>query len=165
MIPRKPSPRRVRLRRKRAIVCCEEARETISARLDGEQPPFSAPSLEAHLVACQACQDFESAVLAIGRRLSLRASRPVPADLVETLVALMGPPPRPILVPLGRRRSGTGSGFGHGPTVRWAAAILPAALAATAISFGVGSHPRLVPTRPPSPCTIGLIARHLPRVG
>ena len=101
MIPRDPRPRRVRLRRKRAILCCDEAREAISARLDGERPPFPAPSLDAHLVACQACRDFESAVLAIGRRLSLRASRPVPDDLVETLVALMGPPPRPILYPWG----------------------------------------------------------------
>jgi hypothetical protein len=165
VIPRGSRRRRIRLGRKRAIVSCEEAREAISARLDGEQPPFSAASLDAHIVLCQPCREFEGAALAIGRRLRLRARRPVPDDLVETLVSLMSPPPRPILVPLGRRRSGAGSGFGYAHTARWAAAILPAALAATAISFGVGSHPRLVPTRPPSPCTVGLIARHLPRVG
>ncbi len=165
VIPRGARPRRVRLRIKRAIVGCEEAREAISARLDGEQSPFPVGPLDAHVVLCEACRDFEAAALAIGRRLSLRASRPVPDDLVETLVALMGPPQRPILVPLGRRRPGTGSGFGYGPTVRWAAAMLPAVVAAAAFSFGVGSHPRLVPTRPPSPCTIGLIARHIPPAG
>ena len=121
MIPRDPSPRRVRLRTKRVIVGCEEAREAISARFDGEQPPFPAPSLDAHLVACQACRDFESAVPAIGRPLSLRASRAVPDDLVETLVALMSPPPRPMFgTP---RAAPVGYGLGlrvlsHGPMGR-----------------------------------------------
>ena len=163
VIPRDRRPRPLRSRKKRAIVSCDEAREAISARLDGERPPFPAHSLDAHLSTCQACREFEAAALALGRSVRLRATRPVPDDLVETLVALIGPSPRPVLISLVRRRSG--AGFGYASTARWAGAIVPAALAAAAISLGVGSHPHLVPTRPPSPCTIGLVARHLPRVG
>ena len=48
--------------------------------------------------------------------------------------------------------------------VRWAAAVMPAALVAVALSLGVGCRPRLVPTRPVSPCTIGLVRGDLSRL-
>ena len=86
----------------------------------------------------------------------------VPDDLVATLMAVSEPAPQPVSVPLARRRQYRPSGFGNVRTVQWAAAMVPVLVGAAALSAGMGSHARLVPTRPPTPCTAGLVAHHLP---
>lgn len=144
------------------MIACEEAQEAVSARLDHEPPPLAGPLVDLHLAKCPACREFEATALDIGRRARLRAPRPVPDDLVANLVGLLGPA-FPGLAP--RRRWNGAPSFGWASTARWAGALVPAAAAVTAISVGVGSHPVLVPSRPPTPCTISLVAHHLQRGG
>jgi hypothetical protein len=120
--------------------------------------------LEHHLAHCQECRDFEMAAVALGRPARLRAPRPVPEDLVTKLVPLLEPAPLGLVAAVRRWRwrEAPGSGWASGgwaSTARWAGALAPA-VAAVAISIGVGSHPHMVPTRPPSPCTVGLVAHH-----
>jgi predicted anti-sigma-YlaC factor YlaD len=144
------------------VVPCTEAREAISARLDGEQLPVSTASLDAHVAACGDCARFEADAVVLGARARLRAVKRVPDDLVAALMAVSKPAPQPVSVPLARRRQYRPSRFGSVRTVQWAAAMLPVLLAAAALSAGAGSQARLVPTRPPTPCTAGLVARQLP---
>ena len=142
------------------LFSCDEAQEAISARLDGERPPPAGAALDAHLVSCQACRSFESGAVALGRSVRLREPRPVPDNLVATLVPLLGPEPTGLWASVRKRRWGPPRyGLYWASTARWAGAVVPVALAVVGISLGVGSHPHLVPTRPPSPCTIGLVAR------
>lgn len=151
--------------RHQAVVRCEDAQEAISARLDGERLLFPRPALDAHLVSCQACRDFEAGAVALGRQVRLRAPRPAPEDLLATLVPLLEPVGRSVFASVRQRRLDTGSRFSPVHAAGWAATTVPATLAAVAISLGVGTHPHMVPTRPPSPCTIGLIPRHLQHGG
>lgn len=166
-------PGRPRPLGRRALARCAEAQEAVSARLDGEPSSMAGSALDLHLARCQECRDFEMAAVAFGRRARLRAPRPVPEDLVAKLVPLLEPA-RPGLVAAVRQwrgRAGPGSGWagsgwaatGWASTARWAGALAPAVAAVIAISIGVGSHPHLVPTRPPSPCTVGLVVHHVPR--
>ena len=149
-----------RSRARAVVVTCEEAKESISARLDGEPPPWPSRSWLTISPRCPACRDFEADAVAIGRRALLRAPRPVPR-----IGGQLGPAARGRPYGLAGRGTttalGATSGFGWNSTARWAGALVPAATAVAAISLGVGSHVHLVPTRPPSPCTIGLVARHL----
>ena len=154
-----------RSRARAAVVTCEGAKESISARLDGERHPLAEPALAHHLAGCRACRDFEADAVAIGRRALLRAPRPVPGDLVASLVPLLEASPTGLLATKRHRHRARAPSFGWTSSARWAAALVPAATAIVAVSVGVGSNPHLVPTRPPSPCTVGLMARHLPRGG
>jgi predicted anti-sigma-YlaC factor YlaD len=144
------------------VIPCTEAREAISARLDGEQLPVSGASLDDHVAACGDCARFEADAVVLGGRARLRAVKRLPDDLLATLMAISEPALQPVSVPLARRRQYRPSGFGTVRTVQWAAAILPVLLGAAALSAGVGSHARLVPTRPPTACTAGFVAHHLP---
>jgi predicted anti-sigma-YlaC factor YlaD len=150
-----------RLRGKGAVVRCEDAQEAISARLDGERHPVAGAALEMHLGNCQSCRDFEAEVVDLGRRAGLRSPRSVPEDLLAMLVPVLKPAPPPHFPSRRRRRWEQGYRPGWARTAQWAGAIVPAVLVSVALPLGLGSQPRLVPTRPPSPCTIGLIARHL----
>ena len=143
--------------RSKRTVGCEEAREAISARIDEESPPIPGPVLEAHLNSCLSCRVFEARLATIGRQARLHAPKRAPDDLVAKLRPLLDPAPRAPWVLVHRWRPGAGPSRLSG--ARWAAAALPAALAVGALSSGVGSQPHLVPTRPPSPCTIGLSVR------
>jgi anti-sigma factor RsiW len=140
---------------------CEDTQEAISAGLDGEPHPALGAALEVHLANCQACRDFEADVVNIGRRARLRAPRAVPEDLMAMLAPLLEPAPRPRFPPLRPRRWEQDCRPGWARSVRWVGALLPAVLVSVALPLGLGSQPRLVPTRPPSPCTVGLVARHL----
>ena len=149
----------------RAAVRCEAAQGAISARLDGERPPLAGPALDAHLAGCPVCRDFETAAVALGRQARLRAPRPVPGELVAALVPLLEPARPGFLGSALQRPRKWGYGLAWAGTARWAGAIAPAVVAAVAISVGAGPHPHLVPTRPPSACTMGLAAQHPQRGG
>jgi anti-sigma factor RsiW len=157
---RRPITARVR---KGPLVACADAQETISAGLDGERPPLSRPVLGAHLASCEVCRDFEANVTGMGRSARLRSAVPVPDGLVASLLPLLEPAPRPALVRAraGRRETGRRSIWAR--TAQWAGAVAPAIVAAVALPLGVGTHPHLVPDRPPSACTIGLAAGHVAR--
>jgi hypothetical protein len=129
--------------------------------------PVLERDLDAHVEACEACQDFEADAVAIGRRLRLRAPRPVPDGLVETLVPLLGPSGTTLVtLPFTRRRPRGGSRRSRwARTAGWAGVMAPVVLAAVALAVGVGADPHLVPTRPPSPCTFALLERHVLRGG
>jgi anti-sigma factor RsiW len=150
------------IRRRRIRLTCTQAREAISTRLDGEGSPRSWPCLDAHIAACEDCFRFQADAMALGQRVGLRAAKKAPDDLVTALVWVYRPLPRPGLVGVARRRHQRGLGYGHVGTVRWAGATLPVLVALVAVSLGAGWHPSVVPTRPPSPCTAELLARHVP---
>lgn len=148
-------------RRKSPPIGCEEAQEAVSARLDGEWHPSLGAALEEHLANCYACREFQADVASLERRGRLRSPQPVPEDSVATLAPLLEPGRRALLASARRWHHHCGLGSGWARTVRWTVAVAPAVIVLVALPLGVGSRPRLVPTRPPSPCTLGLVARHL----
>ncbi len=155
-------PQPFRIRRRKTPLSCAEAREAISSRLDTERLPPSRASVDAHIAACEACARFEADAVALGLRVGLRAAKRAPDGLVAALVSAPRAVPRPGLVGAAQRRRYGSPGFGRFGRVRWAGATLPVLVASVAVSFGAGWHPRVVPTRPPSPCTAGLLAHHVP---
>ncbi|HLH99527.1 MAG TPA: zf-HC2 domain-containing protein [Acidimicrobiales bacterium] len=69
---------------------CDEARELVSAWLDGEAGRAELPALDEHLSGCGACRRWEEAAHALTRRVRLQPARPAPpppAGLVEALGA------------------------------------------------------------------------------
>jgi len=129
--------------------------------MDGEALPVAARDLDAHLASCAACRHFAAETVALGRQVRLRPARPVPVDLVARLAPLLEAP-APAFLRGWKSHIARGAGLGWAGKARWAGATMSVALVALAISLGVGSRPRLVPTRPPSPCTVGLLAHHRP---
>jgi len=155
----------VRAPRHRLGVHCEGAREAISARLDGERSPLPVTSLDDHLATCRVCREFEAGAQALRREAGLRETRAVPAGLVATLVPLIESEDRRVFA-LHRRCQGSWRPRLAGARVaHWAAAIMPVVAISVAVPLGVGMRPRLVPSRPATPCTIGLVARHLASEG
>jgi predicted anti-sigma-YlaC factor YlaD len=65
---------------------CEEYREGLSARLDGEDPGVSTAELDRHLAACVACREWLREAERLHRLLRVSAADPVP-DLSESIVA------------------------------------------------------------------------------
>lgn len=67
-------------------VDCEQVREAISARLDGETSPVPDEALAAHVRTCAPCLSFEAQAVALHRRFRLAAAAPMP-DLTDAVVA------------------------------------------------------------------------------
>lgn len=67
---------------------CEDARELLSAGLDGEVRDREAVHLDAHLAACPACVAHRAALEHLHRTARLRAAEPVP-DLTAPIVAAL----------------------------------------------------------------------------
>ena len=153
-----PGRRPVAGRRRSPVIGCEEAQEAISARLDQEWHRAVGAALDGHLVNCQACRVFKADAAGLGRRARLRSPSPCPG-LLATLTPLLEPGRRTLLASA-RVAPPLRPGSGWARTVRWAGAMVPAVVVLVAFPLGVGSQPRLVPTRPPSACTLGLVARH-----
>lgn len=63
-------------------VKCEECREGLSARLDGEDEPVG---VDRHLDGCAACREWFAAASGLRRAMVLRAAPPVP-DLTATIL-------------------------------------------------------------------------------
>jgi predicted anti-sigma-YlaC factor YlaD len=74
---------------------CETVRESISAMLDGEEPPLELPAQEHHLSMCPACREWQAAAHDVTRRFRL-----VPAEtseaplrpLIDAVLASKAPP-------------------------------------------------------------------------
>ena len=58
---------------------CQEAREAVSARLDGELSELDAARLDVHLRQCAACQAFAADVVLLTARVRLTPLEPAPA--------------------------------------------------------------------------------------
>ncbi|HLV58439.1 MAG TPA: zf-HC2 domain-containing protein [Natronosporangium sp.] len=71
---------------------CEQVREALSARLDGEETGMAAARLEAHLAGCAGC----AAWLAQAERLDrmVAHAQPVPPDLTAGILAAVAADPR-----------------------------------------------------------------------
>jgi predicted anti-sigma-YlaC factor YlaD len=80
-------------------VDCEQAREALSARLDGA--PVDGDVLEAHLQHCAACRAWEDAAFVVTRRARLLAA-PIVPDLAEQVVAAVAADRRHGSVPHGK---------------------------------------------------------------
>jgi predicted anti-sigma-YlaC factor YlaD len=149
-------------RRSRSLLGCEAAQEALSARLDGEWSPVNGLVLDDHLAHCGHCRSYESSASEIKKQTRLRVPTPLADDLLATLIPLLTPVGQNAFPRAFRRARQLRYELTHVRGARWAAAVLPAIVATVAISSGVGSQPHFVPTRPPSPCTEGLVAKQLP---
>lgn len=137
---------------------CQEAEESISARLDGEASGIAESDLAAHLAGCARCQQFQARAIAVCRRARLRPARPAPPELSRSLAPLLRARSNSPLSALRQLVLGRRAPFGWSATAQWAAAALPLAAAVVAMFLGVGSHPHLVPSHPKSRCTEWVIA-------
>ncbi|MFE3223590.1 zf-HC2 domain-containing protein [Nocardia sp. NPDC059228] len=67
---------------------CETIRETLSARIDGEQEPIAAESTDRHLDACADCRSWYRRAESLRRTLTAHPGSPVPeltADILRQL--------------------------------------------------------------------------------
>jgi predicted anti-sigma-YlaC factor YlaD len=54
-------------------VRCEECRDALSARLDGEDDPAERPAVDAHVAECEECRHWSEEAAAVTRLIRLRA--------------------------------------------------------------------------------------------
>lgn len=120
---------------------CALVREALSALRDREAPPIPAELAEEHLVRCEGCRAFVARL-----------------DVLDALVAPAVRPlhglEEPVVAAPGRRDCPRQLG-------RWAAAFLPLAFAGGAFASGLAAPAATRPTRPATPCTVGLAAAHV----
>ena len=112
---------------------CEECREGLSARLDGEDPGLPSGELDRHLAQCGACRRWLREAERLHRRVRLSPAEAVP-DLSEAILGAAsgaGARARPRRAPgrlvgwLARlSRQGPGWTRSSRPTPRWARAAL-----------------------------------------
>ena len=55
---------------------CVQAREAMSAQMDGEPPGVSEPLLDAHVERCQGCQAWREAAFEVTRRARMTGWTP-----------------------------------------------------------------------------------------
>jgi predicted anti-sigma-YlaC factor YlaD len=68
---------------------CDQIREAVSARLDGEDPGVPPEEVDAHLAACAQCRAFADGAGALHRSLRLAPAPDVP-DLTPGVLAAIG---------------------------------------------------------------------------
>ena len=73
---------------------CDDCREAISARLDGELGPSESRRVEVHLARCAACARFEERAAALTRAARMRVAETAP-DLVDTVLGVADTMPMP----------------------------------------------------------------------
>jgi predicted anti-sigma-YlaC factor YlaD len=71
---------------------CDDCREAVSARLDGEPEPVPAARTDRHLAGCAECRDWRRRAAAQARALRVRPAPPVP-DLTARVLATAWRPP------------------------------------------------------------------------
>ncbi len=103
---------------------CEDCREALSARLDGETEPAPPEAVDRHVTGCAACRSWFARAERLHRSLLLRTAPPVP-DLTDVILERTPAPP------------------GEGWAARIALALV--AIAQLALAFaqlmGVDEHP------------------------
>ncbi|QSB14693.1 zf-HC2 domain-containing protein [Natronosporangium hydrolyticum] len=67
-------------------VGCEQYREALSARLDGEAEPVPAAATDAHLAGCPACRAWEQSAAAVTRLIRTGPAKAAP-DLADRVVS------------------------------------------------------------------------------
>ena len=72
---------------------CEEFREALSARLDGERGPVDATVTDAHLDGCADCRRWLDRAAAVTRMSRLRPADPEPTLPAATLAAILAAAP------------------------------------------------------------------------
>ena len=134
---------------------CDNARQALSAGLDGEQAPVSASDLERHLAGCPLCRQFLTDARRLAQLAPPRPVRQAPAGLTAALTSALrhGAP-----VPPRARRVGRPSGARR--RVRWVPALLPVLVVTGVFPFALASHAHIVPTRDRTPCTAALNRPH-----
>jgi hypothetical protein len=114
---------------------CARARESASARLDGELAELLVAQLEAHLRSCSECQSFADGIAKTGGLL-----RAAPLDR----------PAAAIFIPVHQRRR-----IGALPTAAAAAIVIAVAGSSFAIGGILGGRQR---SHPPTPTTTATLA-------
>lgn len=131
-----------------AVARCEDARETISARRDGERAALPHAALDEHLAACPECRRFAAAIGRLEVRLHVGPSRPPSASLVAEVSSLLGEL-RPVGWPTRVRRAVAALGGSGRRAARWSAALAPALLLVVVGALTTGaSVPQAHPPRP-----------------
>ena len=69
---------------------CETVREALSARIDGEEEPIPAETVDRHLAACSACQGWFRRAEMLRRSMIVHTAPQVP-DLADTIMAELPP--------------------------------------------------------------------------
>ena len=72
---------------------CDQSRDLLSARLDGEATDDEVAVLERHLASCPSCSAFASDLATVDRLTRLTPAEPVP-DLTASILAAHAPNPR-----------------------------------------------------------------------
>jgi predicted anti-sigma-YlaC factor YlaD len=80
---------RVGLRTDYPSMRCDQIREAISARLDGEEPGIAPAEIGTHVASCPGCRAFMEGTAALHRSVRLAAAPPVP-DLTPQVLAAIG---------------------------------------------------------------------------
>lgn len=162
-------------------VDCPSVRAALSAALDGEDPGMPPASARRHVEACPGCRAFGLAAGTLDGQLGVLPSRPVPAAVLDRVLAGAGVAgsvaPASAGTPPGARRPGDGVGRrvaaagralrvqaavaaadGHPwrRAARWATVTTPVAALSIALPLGALGQPRLDPTHQPTPCTASL---------
>lgn len=138
---------------------CEDVRESISARFDGERPPVMEDVTAAHIAGCPVCQAFQESLAPLTRQIRLRASRSAPEGLAR-LLTLPGSGDRGALTGPVRRRLRSLSVSSWLRAAQWAGAVVPAGIAIPALVLGVFGHLHIVPSHVLTPCTVSLTMIH-----
>jgi anti-sigma factor RsiW len=149
---------------RRAPISCDDAQESVSARLDREAPPVSDRAVQRHLAACPTCHAYAQALGAVQselqhvtRQARLRSPRAAPPHLAAAAIDQRRSPhaSAPVSHRTDRKPALALAG-------RYAAAVTPIIAAIIAIHIGLPSHINVAPTHPATPCTQHLTATHGP---
>jgi predicted anti-sigma-YlaC factor YlaD len=121
---------------------CNDAREALSARLDGEAAGDAEEELTSHLVACEPCRRFAAALGPLTRQLRVRTAEVVP-DLAPAILGRLAR----------ARRSRRALAVARAAALSLAVAAVPVGVLAS------GTHQVVRPTHVATPCTARLTGR------
>jgi predicted anti-sigma-YlaC factor YlaD len=138
---------------------CEDVRESLSARFDGEHPPVMEDVAAAHVAGCPVCQAFQESLAPLRRQIRLRASRSAPEGFAQ-LLTLPGSGDRKAPTGPLRRRLRSLSISSWLRAAQWAGAVVPAGIAIPALVLGVFGHLHIVPSHVLTPCTASFTMIH-----
>lgn len=145
-----------------AVITCHAAREAISARVDGEDAPNTEITVSAHLVICEPCRGFETAVVELRREMNLSVVGRT-RDLSAEILSLLGSPDPAPLPPVTRVREWQFQGRTLFPrAAQWAVGVVPLGVAVPVLALGLFGHVHIVPSHVVTPCTVAL-THHLRR--